>query len=141
MNKTTTLGHADAQTAIALIQAEIAKRGKAASIAVADSHGELIAFLRMDGAKLNTINIACNKAFTAAREQKPSREVGQRVRDPEKGHDISYLGDPRYVGWGGGLPVFVDGVCAGAVAVSGLPELEDIEVCELGVNAFLGVNG
>ena len=136
MNKTIPLSHADAQKAIAVIQAEIAQRGKAASIAVADAHGELIAFLRMDGAKLNTINIACNKAFTAAREQKPSREVGQRVRDPEKGHDISYMGDPRYVGWGGGLPVFVDGVCAGAVAVSGLPELEDIEVCELGVRAI-----
>jgi glc operon protein GlcG len=138
MNKTINLSHADAQTAIAVIQAEIAKRGKAASISVVDSHGELIAFLRMDGARLNTINIACNKAFTAAREQKPSRDVGQRVRDPEKGHDISYLGDPRYVGWGGGLPVFVDGVCAGAVAVSGLPEMEDIEVCQLGVNSVNG---
>jgi glc operon protein GlcG len=140
MKNSVTLSHHDAQTAIGVIQAEIAQRGKAASIAVADSHGELIAFLRMDGAKLNTINIACNKAFTAAREQKPSRDVGQRVRDPEKGHDISYLGDPRYVGWGGGIPVFVDGVCAGAVAVSGLPEMEDIEVCQLGVNA-IGVNG
>jgi glc operon protein GlcG len=138
MNKTINLSHADAQTAIAVIQAEIAKRGKAASISVVDSHGELIAFLRMDGARLNTINIACNKAFTAAREQKPSRDVGQRVRDPEKGHDISYFGDPRYVGWGGGLPVFVDGVCAGAVAVSGLPEMEDIEVCQLGVNSVNG---
>ena len=75
MNNQVTLSHTDAQKAIAVIQAEIARRGKAASIAVADSHGELIAFLRMDGAKLNTINIACNKAFTASREQKPSREV------------------------------------------------------------------
>jgi glc operon protein GlcG len=135
MRKITTLSHNDAQTAIETIRAEVARRGKSASIAVADNHGELIAFLRMDGARLNTINIACNKAFTAAREQKPSRDVGQAARHPEKGFDIAYLGDPRYVGWGGGLPVFVDGACVGAVAVSGLPEMEDIEVCQLGVRA------
>jgi glc operon protein GlcG len=134
MQKVTSLGHAEAQTAIETIKTEMLKRGKAAVIAVADSHGELLALLRVDGAPLTSIQIATNKAYTAARERKPSREIGQGVRNPEKGFDIAYYGDPKILGWGGGLPVLVDGAVVGAVAVSGLPEMEDIELAQMGLN-------
>lgn len=133
-----TLGHAEAQQAIAAMQAEIARRGKAAVIVVADGHGDLIALVRMDGAPLPSITIAMNKAYTAARKNEPTHDLGQRLRDPEKGFDIAYYGDPRFVGWGGGLPVRIDGQCVGAVAVSGLPENEDMQVAQLGVQAILG---
>jgi len=76
---------------------------------VADTHGELIALLRLDGTPLPSILIATNKAWTAARTRKPSREVGQSVRDPQTGFDPAYYGDPRYIGWGGGVPVVIDG--------------------------------
>lgn len=138
MNQYSTLGHAEAQQTIAAMQAEIARRGKAAVIVVADPHGELIALLRMDGAPLPSINIAMNKAYTAARKGEPTRDVGQKVRDPEKGFDIAYYGDARFVGWGGGLPVRVNGQVVGAVAVSGLPEAEDMEVAALGVKSITG---
>jgi glc operon protein GlcG len=133
-----TLGHTEAQQAIAAMQAEIARRGKAAVIVVADVHGELIALVRMDGAPLPSLTIAMNKAYTAARKNEPTRDLGQRLRDPEKGFDIAYYGDPRFVGWGGGLPVRIDGRCVGAVAVSGLPENEDMEIAQLGVQAIVG---
>jgi glc operon protein GlcG len=134
------LGHSEAQQAIEAIQAELQKRGKAAVIAVADAHGELIGLLRLDGAPLPSILIATNKAWTAARERKPTRELGQAVRDPETGFDMAYFGDPRYIGWGGGLPVVVHGAVVGAVAVSGLPEMEDIHAAQIGVNAILEQN-
>lgn len=137
MHQITTIGHDDAWKAIAVIRDEITRRGKAAVIAVADPHGELIALLRMDNAKLPSLNIAINKAFTAARNQSTSKAVGEKVRDPERGHDIAYMGDPRFVGWGGGAPVIKDGQCIGAVAVSGLPEVEDMEIVQLGVQAIL----
>ncbi|CAG0930393.1 hypothetical protein TFLX_01710 [Thermoflexales bacterium] len=138
MHQVTTLGQAEAQRAIQVIQAELQKRGKAAVIAVADAHGELIALLRLDGAPLASIVIAANKAWTAARERKPSREIGQAARDPVNGFDLAYFGDPRYIGWGGGVPVVVDGVVVGSVAVSGLPEQEDMEVVQVGVAAIVG---
>jgi glc operon protein GlcG len=122
MNQYACLGAAEAQKAIAIIQAEIAKRGKAAVIVVADPHGELIALLRMDSAPLPSITIALNKVYTAARKGEPTRDLGQKVRDPEKGFDIAYYGDSRFVGWGGGVPVRVNGQVVGAVAVSGLPK-------------------
>ena len=138
MNQYTSLGHAEAQRAIEAIQAELVKRGKAAVIAVADAHGELISLLRIDGAPLPSIVIATNKAWTAARERKPSRELGQAARDPANGFDMAYYGDARYIGWGGGVPVIIDGVVVGSVAVSGLPEQEDMEIVQLGVAAITG---
>jgi glc operon protein GlcG len=136
MHITPNLSHHQAQKILSAIQAELEQRGKAAVIAVADAHGELLAFVRLSGAPLPSIVIAQNKAFTAARERRPSREIGQAARDAEHGFDMRYFGDPRYIGWGGGLPIFMDGVCVGAVGVSGLPELEDIELAELGIAAL-----
>lgn len=126
-----TLSHTDAQKAIAAIQTELERRGRVAVIAVADAHGELIALLRMDGAPLASVTIAINKAFTAAREGKPTLEIGAKFRD--KGYDFAWFGDPRYLGWGGGVPVIVEGKCIGAVAVSGLTQQEDHEIAGLGM--------
>ena len=136
MQTTVSLGHVEAQLAIAAIQNELTRRGKAAVIAVADAHGELIALLRIDGAPLPSIVIATNKAWTAARERKPTRELGQAARDAVNGFDMAYYGDSRYIGWGGGMPVRINGQVAGAVAVSGLPEQEDMELVALGVAAI-----
>ena len=137
MIQTLSLGHEEAQRAVAVIQAELARRGKAAVVVVADAHGELISLLRLDGAPLPSILIATNKAWTAARERKPSGQIGQEARHPQTGFDVAYYGDPRYLGWGGGLPVLKDGVVVGAVAVSGLPEELDMELAQLGVNALI----
>jgi uncharacterized protein GlcG (DUF336 family) len=133
-----TLDYEEARRAIDTIVAELARRGKAAVVAAADSHGELIALARMDGAKLQSITIACNKAWTAARACKPSFDVGAKVRHPQEAHDIAYYGDARICGWGGGIPVRKDGKVVGSIAVSGLPEAEDMEVCALGIAAIEG---
>ncbi len=138
MRQLLTLSHQDAQNALEAMRAECDKRGKGGVLVVADAHGELIALLRMDGAPFSSINIAMGKAYTAARERKPSREVGEKSRDPERGFPMTNFGELRYVTWGGGLPVFVEGQVIGAVAVSGLPEQEDMEIAELGRQAALG---
>ena len=136
MRNEPTLGDEDAQTAVAAIRDQLRKRGKAAVIAVADAQGELLALLRLDGASRAAIQIATNKAFTAARERKPTVDIGRDARDARHGFDIAYYGDPRYVGWGGGLPVVHRGLVVGAVAVSGLPEDEDMQLAAVGVDAI-----
>jgi glc operon protein GlcG len=128
-----TIDYSEAKRAVDLIVEEASKLQKAAAIAIADSHGDLICFARMDGAPVSSIHIAMNKAWTAARERKPTKEIGEKVRHPEKGHDIAYYGDPRYVGWGGGVPVLWNGKVVGAVAVSGLSSNEDVALATLGV--------
>jgi glc operon protein GlcG len=126
---------AGARRAIDAISTELAARGATGVIAVADAHGELIALLRLDGAPLQSVTIATNKAFSSARERKSTLALGTKLR--ERGTDIAFYGDPRFVGWGGGVPVMVGAHCAGAVAVSGLSQEEDEALALLGVAALL----
>ena len=131
----------DARRAIDVIRAELQSRGLAAVITVADDHGELIALMRMDGAPLSSITIAMNKAWTAARERKPSYEVGRAARHRDTGFDIGYFGDPRFVGWGGGVPVVIDGLLVGSLAVSGAPEAVDMELAAVGAATIVAGRG
>jgi glc operon protein GlcG len=137
MRQETTIDHRDADIAIRVIIAELTKRNALGVVAVADQHGELIALMRMTGAQLQSGTIATNKAFTAARACKPTRDIGRKIRSADQGFDIAYYGDPRFIGWGGGMPVIVGGQCVGAVAVSGLSEDEDIELASMGITAIL----
>ncbi len=134
-----TIDRSEARRAVDLIVEKASQMQKAASVAVADVHGDLICFVRMDGAPVSSIRIAMNKAWTAARERKPTREIGEKVKHPEKGHDIAYYGDPSYVGWGGGIPVWKNGEVVGAVAVSGLSSSEDILLATLGAELIAGL--
>lgn len=120
------LSHADAARIVDQVRKEVESRGKGAAIAVADSQGELLAFLRTDGCKLPSIQIALNKAYTAAREQKPSREVGDTMRSEQQ--PMTNFGELRYTAWGGGVPIRHEGVVVGALGISGLPEAEDMEI-------------
>jgi glc operon protein GlcG len=124
------LDYSEAKKIVDAIIAKAQSLQKAVVIAVADPHGDLIAFARMDGAGLPSLQIAQNKAWTAARNRKPTKEIGDRLQ--KEGFDIAYYGDPRVVGWGGGIPVRKDGEVVGAIGVSGLSSEEDVELAELG---------
>jgi glc operon protein GlcG len=123
------VAHADALRILTTIQAELEKNHKGAAIAVADTQGEIIAFLRTDGCKLPSIQIAINKAFTAAREQKETKTIGQSSQ--EKPFPMTF-GDLRYTAWGGGIPIIYNGQVVGAVGVSGLSEAEDMVLARMG---------
>ena len=137
MRTMSVIDNAEAQRIIDFIVEKAAEVQKAVVVAVTDAHGELIAFARMDGVPLPSIAIAMNKAWTAARTGKTTQEIGEKVRHPQKGHDIAYYGDPRFVGWGGGVPVWKDGDVAGAVAVSGLSSKEDSGLAASGADLIM----
>lgn len=132
-----TLSSNDAQQLVNYCIAELSARDAVGVVAVVDNHGELLAFVRMDGAPLPSITIAINKAYTAARAAKPTRDIGKKIRSADQGFDIAYYGDSRFVGWGGGMPVRVEGVCVGAVSVSGLSEDEDAEIAAIAIAKLL----
>ena len=134
MYQTHNLSHKDALKVIEVIRAELEKDYKGAAVAVADEHGELIALLRTDGCPLASINNAINKAFTAARERKESRLVGEASR--QENFPMTNFGDLRYIGWGGGVPIKYQGQVIGAVGVSGLPEAEDMVLARLGAGVI-----
>jgi glc operon protein GlcG len=120
------VGVTEARHLVAMVADRLEADGRDAAVAVVDAHGELVAFLRTDGCGLASINIAIHKAFTAARERVESSVLGERSRT--EGFPITNFGDPRYVGWGGGVPIVVAGAVIGAIGVSGLPEADDVEL-------------
>lgn len=120
------IGSAEARSLVSMIGDRLEADGQGAAVAVVDRHGELVAFLRTDGCGLASITIAINKAFTAARERSESGALGERSRT--EGFPMTNFGDPRYVGWGGGVPIVVAGEVIGAIGVSGLPEEADVEL-------------
>jgi len=133
MKSTLAIDYQDAKRIVDLIVQKALEQQKAAVVAISDAHGELIAFARMDGAPLSSIRVAANKAWTAARERKPTKEIGDKIRHPERGFDIAFYGDRKFVGWGGGIPIWRDGQVIGAIGVSGLSSVEDIELATLGL--------
>ncbi|GLR69629.1 GlcG/HbpS family heme-binding protein [Agaribacter marinus] len=136
MKTTNSLDYHDAKVAIAAVEEALIERSEGAVIAVADASGELIALLRVGNAPLPAINIARNKAWTAARDRTETKLIGNAVKDPVDSFDIAYYGDDNFVGWGGGLPVFYQNQLIGAVAVSGLEESVDIELANIGLSAI-----
>ena len=131
MYQTMNLSHAEAQAMIGAIQKKLEAEHKAAAVAVTDSHGELIAFLRMDGCHLPPLQIAINKAFTAARERNESGAIGQASRT--RPFPMTNYGDLRYTGWAGGFPVLHEGKVVGAIGVSGLDEEEEAVLAKMAI--------
>lgn len=139
MYQTMNLSHAEAQEMIAAVQKKVDAEHKAASIAVTDSHGELIAFLRMDGCHLPPVTIAISKAFTAARERRESGEVGKSSRTYP--FPMTNYGDLRYTGWAGGFPVLHEGKVVGAIGISGLDEEMEGELGRMAVELITRKQG
>jgi len=124
------LDYSEAKKIVDAVVAKAQALQKAVVIAIADPHGDLLAFARMDGVGLPSLQIAMNKAWTAARLRKPTKDVGDRLQ--KEGFDIAYYGDPHIVGWGGGIPVWKDAELVGAIGVSGLSSEEDVELAQIG---------
>jgi uncharacterized protein GlcG (DUF336 family) len=98
--------------------------GKPVVIAVSDHAGDLVAFARMDGAPVRSVRIAINKAYTAARVQATTQELGARLR--EGGRDVLVYGDPAFTLFPGGTPVRAEGEAViGAVGISGRSAEDD----------------
>ncbi len=120
------IGYEEARTLVGAVADKLEADGLGAAVAVVDAHGELVAFLRTDGCPLPSIRIATQKAFTAARERKESRALGDAARAED--FPLTNFGEIGYVGWGGGVPLMADDEVIGAIGISGLPEEEDMKL-------------
>jgi uncharacterized protein GlcG (DUF336 family) len=131
------LSHDDALRIIEAIRRAIEETGGGgAAVAVADPHGELVAFLRTDGCRPSAITLAMNKAYTAAREHVETADLGPIMA--AKGFPLTNFGDLRFLSFPGGVPIVVGGEVVGAVAVSGLPDQADIDLARLGARVITG---
>jgi glc operon protein GlcG len=131
-----TIQKVSAEEALSLITkaVELAKQiDKNIAVAVSGTEGELISFLRMDGANPATAQIAQSKAYTSARDWKSTREMGEFMRTVNR--EQGYWTDKGITGFGGGLPILQNGTVIGGIGVSGLSESEDERVAEESIKA------
>jgi len=110
--------------------------GRPMNIAVTDAGRNLVAFHRMDGAWVASIDIAIDKAFTSAGRGLTTREIGDMAQPGQPLFGINTTNGGRIVIFAGGVPLMRDGEVVGAVGVSGGTPDEDHEVAEAGVTAF-----
>jgi uncharacterized protein GlcG (DUF336 family) len=104
-------------------------------IAVVDESGVLKSFDRMDGAPLLSVEIAKDKAYTAAAFGMPTHAWFDFIKDdPPLLHGI--VNTPRLVVFGGGYPIQIAGAVVGAVGVSGGHYSQDMEVAQAGLAAL-----
>ncbi len=126
-----------AEAAATAVQAAVAHaeaNGWKINAAVVDRGGNLMAFLRMPGAFIHSIEIAIDKAYTAA-------SFGFSTKDwmPAIGHDegmkFGFSARPRLIVFGGGLPIGQKD-WIGGIGVSGASEAEDEECARAGLAAI-----
>lgn len=101
----------------------------AVNISIVDHGGHLIAFSRMDQAALLSIDIAQNKAYTAAAFGIPTHEWYDMIKDHEA-LKTGIVHTERLVVFGGGYPIYDGDALAGAIGISGGSEAEDMACCQ-----------
>jgi len=143
MQVATTIPGITAEAAAEAVQAAVRyaeSHGWKINVAVADRSGNLMAFLRMPGAFLHSIDLAIDKAYTAA-------SFGFRTKDwmsivgGDEGMKLGFSVTPRLIVFGGGLPIRLDGESEwlGGIGVSGASEEQD-EECALAGLVAIGIN-
>ena len=118
-----------AQALIAAAVAEAKKRNWKMNVAVVDSGGNLVAFQRMDGAMLASIQIAEHKAKAAATFRRPTREFEVGVNVMHLNYLLAFDG---VIASRGGIPLIEHGAIIGAIGCSGGADSQDEIVSNAG---------
>ena len=118
-----------AQAVIAAAVAEAKKRNWKMNIAVVDSGGNLVAFQRMDGAMLASIQIAQHKARAAATFRRPTKVFEDGINLMHLNYLLAFDG---VIASRGGIPLIERGTIIGAIGCSGGADSQDEVVSNVG---------
>jgi glc operon protein GlcG len=122
-----TLDRAQAVIHAAVMEAK--KRNWKMNVAVADSGGNLVAFQRMDGAMLASIQIAEHKARAAATFRRPTKIFEDGVQLMHLNYLLAFDG---IIASRGGIPLIDKGTIIGAIGCSGGTDSQDEVVSKAG---------
>ncbi|MGB8508895.1 MAG: heme-binding protein [Pyrinomonadaceae bacterium] len=126
-----------AQAVVEAARRKAEEIGVPMNIAVVDAGNNLVAFARMDGAWLGSIDIAQSKAYTARAFDMETKALGKASQPGGPLFGIHASNAGRIIIFAGGIPLKDGGgVVAGAVGVSGGTVEQDQEVAEAGASAF-----
>jgi uncharacterized protein GlcG (DUF336 family) len=120
--------------AVKMLQAAAAKAtaiGIPQIIVVVDEGCNLLAFLRMDGSRVLSIDTATRKAMTAAATGAPTGNL-----PPENEVRLGLASDGRMTNLKGGLPIIIDGFVVGGIGVGSGTGDQDLQVAQAGLAAL-----
>ena len=118
-----------AQAVIHAAVARAKERNWKMNVAVADSGGNLVAFMRMDGAMLASIQIAIHKARAAATFRRPTKVFEDGVNMMHLNYLLAFDG---VIASRGGIPLIEEGKLIGAIGCSGGTDSQDEVVSKAG---------
>jgi len=110
--------------------------GLAENIAIVDDGANLVAFHRMDHAKIGGIDISQNKAWTSVALQMPTSNLAQAAQPGNPSFGINTTNHGKIVILGGGIPLKIGETIVGGIGVSGGTSQQDIEVANAAVQAL-----
>src|SRR3954462_3028634 len=125
-----------AQKVIAAAEKKAADIKQPMNVAVVDGGGNLVAFARMDGAWLGSIDIAIKKAWTSRAFDIETKALSKLAQPGQDFYGIHASNDGRVMIFAGGVPLKKNGVVVGAIGVSGGMGKQDQAVAEAGAEAF-----
>ncbi|MFC4598070.1 GlcG/HbpS family heme-binding protein [Cohnella hongkongensis] len=106
------------------------------NISIVDECGDLIAFHRMDEARLAGIDIAQNKAWTSVTMQMPTADLARLALPGGDAYGVNTTNQGKVVILGGGIPLMCNKRIIGGVGVSGGSGAQDLEVAQVAVRTF-----
>ncbi|MEQ6472783.1 heme-binding protein [Comamonas sp. wu1-DMT] len=127
------------EAALRAVGAAVAKAvelGVRVNVAVVDVAGVQAAFVRMTGAPLHSMDIATDKAYTAVSFGLPTGQWHEALARHSPAVRQGLVLRPRFVGFGGGRPIVVEGARIGGIGVSGGSEQQDEIIAEAGLQAL-----
>lgn len=126
---------AAAHAAVAAAVARAEELGVAINAAVVDSGGVLCAFLRMPDAFLHSVDIAIDKAKTAAGFKTDTGALYQAVKG-SRSLELGLIRRDDCALFAGGVVLYHRGEIIGAIGVSGASEEQDLQCAEAGAKAI-----
>jgi len=121
----------DCRNITAACEAEAKRNNWNVTIVIVDDGGHVLLLTRMDGAAPVTAEIATEKGRSAAIARRSTKVSEDRIAAGR----VALLKMP-VLPVQGGVPIIVQGECAGAVGVSGMQSHEDEQVCNAGIAAL-----
>jgi uncharacterized protein GlcG (DUF336 family) len=120
-----------AQKILAAAQAEAKKNNWSMAVAIVEPNGSLVAFQKMDGTQYGSINVAMDKANSAALYRRPTAAFHNALKAGNT--YVMQLRGANAVP--GGLPIVVGGKLVGGIGSSGGTGEQDTQISEAGLTA------
>ena len=128
----TSLGVEAAKKVASAAVAEAKKHNFMMAVAVVDTAGNLVYFEKMDGTQTGSVNVAIEKARSAALFRRSTKVFQDTVA--QGGMGLRILGLPGAVPVEGGIPLMEGGKVVGAIGASGGTSVEDGQTAQAGAN-------